>query len=738
MTIPGNDPVQSSPLRPGERIRHPQKGNGTVQTTKDGVISARFDDGETRDFVEAHPGVRRLLAADEGRISPAWAEIDDPGRFVPPLTEGERRLATFLDTVLPRDWNIYVRPHLDADRPLIAALHRTAGGMFWDVVDWDLKSFRVERGVWVGEGSIEGRFASPFKFLNEVRSRVYGVYAPEIGEAINDDTGRFRVLRAGLFFARSSTADARRLASLDPAASYIDAFGNDGLDIAAPQRVVPILGRAPVLQDQWFETLDKVLTHAHRIPDPLTTINLNKEQRPLAVPHDGYTGLEGVAGSGKTLVLAQRAAASAEQGRRALILTFNRTLTNYVRGILRFVPVVYRSDRVAVLHLHELCRRIHDHYREPLPPVRGTRAEEAKPSSEDEFANQRALEAGWPASAMRLLDQRGLPDALRFDAVMIDEAQDFSPAWFELVQRLGASEVVLAYDAAQRLYEREAAMTRGEIARLFGGKTGRVHRLGKAIRLPASSIKLATMFAEEWSLQTLPLEAADDGLLPPDAAVSTINAMSPADAAAAVLGVLRTWQAEPDYRARDAAVVVPDKSIGEALVRLLAEQGVSTNHVFAVSRTGALMEAPLGGIDDPPWRIAQAHKTAFAFGDARLKVSTVHSFKGWEAGRVILILPFKTAPAQAAGLVYVGLTRSRGDLVLVGRINQYRLDKVDGVEEIPASLDREIASRFDELLSEAGSARATRQRETPAPPAAGDDRTDLWPPGWSNWEPDDR
>ena len=337
---------------------------------------------------------------------------------------------------------------------------------------------------------------------------------------------------------------------------------------------------------------------------------------------------------------------------------------------------------------------------------------------------------------MRLLDQRGVPDPLRFDAVMIDEAQDFSPAWFELVQRLGASEVVLAYDAAQRLYQREAAMARGEIARLFGGKTGRVHRLGKAIRLPASSIKLAKMFAAEWSLQTLPLEAADDGLLPPDAAVSTINAMRPADAAAAVLAVLRTWQAEPDYRARDVAVVVPDKSIGEALVRLLAEQGVSTNHVFAVSRTGALMEAPLGSLDDPPWRIAQAHKTAFAFGDARLKVSTVHSFKGWEAGRVILILPFKTAPAQAAGLVYVGLTRSRGDLVLVGRINQYRLDKVDGVEEIPASLDREIASRFDELLSEAGSARTTRQREIPAPPAAGDDRTDLWPPGWSDWEPD--
>src|SRR4051794_13505977 len=62
---------------------------------------------------------------------------------------------------------------------------------------------------------------------------------------------------------------------------------------------------------------------------------------------------------------------------------------------------------------------------------------------------------------------------------------------------------------------------------LFGGKTGRVSRLGKAIRLPTSTIEVATRFAGHWSLQTLPLAAADDGLLAPDAAVSSIEAVSP-------------------------------------------------------------------------------------------------------------------------------------------------------------------------------------------------------------------
>jgi UvrD-like helicase C-terminal domain len=724
-------------LRRGDRFAHPQKGRGTVITAGGGVVSARFDDGTVRDFVDTHPGVRQLAASDEGRISPAWAEINDPGRFIPPLTVGERRLAEYLDQILPPDWTIYVRPHLDADRPLIAALHPAAGGMFWDVVDWDLTRFRVEGTLWVGEGPIEGRFASPFRFLNDVRTRVYGVYAPEIGEAINDEVRRFGVLKAGLFFCNASTAEARRLASMDRFAHGIETFGRDGLDPDDPQKVVQILGRQGVLENGWFESLDRALNHARRLPDPLATIALNKEQTSLAVPREGYTGIEGVAGSGKTIVLAHRAALSAEDGRRALILTFNRTLTNYVRGMLHLVPVAYDPGNVTVLHFHELCRRIHDHYREPLPPVRRAATEPATVSLEDDATDQVALESGWPASAKRLLQAYGVPAALRFDAVLIDEAQDFSPQWFELIQALGAPEVVLAYDAAQRLYERQAAMTRGEIARLFGGKTGRVSRLGKAMRLSMSTIEVATRFAERWSLQTLPLAPADDGLLALDAGVSTVTAGSPSLASASVLSILRTWQAEPNYRARDVAVVVPDKAIGEALVRLLAEQQVSTNHVFAVSRTGALMESPISDGDDPPWRISQAHKTAFAFGDARLKVSTVHSFKGCEAGRVIFMLPFRAATKQTAGLVYVGLTRSRGALVLVGRVGDYGLDAGAGLVDLPLETDSQVATRFGELMSEASAPRVARRRESERRTSQDGGQDDLWPPGWADWAPTD-
>jgi len=37
------------------------------------------------------------------------------------------------------------------------------------------------------------------------------------------------------------------------------------------------------------------------------------------------------------------------------------------------------------------------------------------------------------------------------------------------------------------------------------------------------------------------------------------------------------------------------------------------------------------------------HKKAFYMGDSRLKMSTIHSFKGWELANIVLFIP-KRAP----------------------------------------------------------------------------------------------
>jgi superfamily I DNA/RNA helicase len=133
--------------------------------------------------------------------------------------------------------------------------------------------------------------------------------------------------------------------------------------------------------------------------------------------------------------------------------------------------------------------------------------------------------------------------------------------------------------------------------------------------------------------------------------------------------------------------------------------GISANHVFPVASSGAL---PDRGEEpgEAAWRIAQARKTAFAYADSRLKVSTVHSFKGWEAPRVVLVLPLGQPTHRTTTMVYVGLTRARGDLVLVGPLQDYGLGELPDFPD--AVIDPRVALRFRALLRDAREALTQR------------------------------
>jgi len=77
----------------------------------------------------------------------------------------------------------------------------------------------------------------------------------------------------------------------------------------------------------------------------------------------------------------------------------------------------------------------------------------------------------------------------------------------------------------------------------------------------------------------------------------------------------------------DIIVLVHSHKIGWKLVESFKSIGV--NHVFEED------------VENPTHR----HKKSFWMGDSRLKISTIHSFKGWELTNVILLI--SPVPSQA-------------------------------------------------------------------------------------------
>jgi hypothetical protein len=124
-------------------------------------------------------------------------------------------------------------------------------------------------------------------------------------------------------------------------------------------------------------------------------------------------GITGAAGTGKTLVAMERAARLAAEGQRVLLLCFNKGLAQHLRQ---------RARGFTVSTFHSYCRDCVE------------RAGIAAPTlPDDPEALQRFYNETAPQQLLEALPR--LPDE-RYDAVIVDEGQDFYELWWMAVLKM--------------------------------------------------------------------------------------------------------------------------------------------------------------------------------------------------------------------------------------------------------------------------------------------------------------
>jgi ribosomal protein L19E len=125
--------------------------------------------------------------------------------------------------------------------------------------------------------------------------------------------------------------------------------------------------------------------------------------------------VKGPAGSGKTVLASTLAKRFFEEGKKVLLLTFNRILANNIRYNLHLSR---DENRIEVATYHSICKRKID-----LVEPDWWEAH----SKEDDF---------WTEGAAFKLDEVLTGTASEFDVLIIDEGQDFHEIWFETLERL--------------------------------------------------------------------------------------------------------------------------------------------------------------------------------------------------------------------------------------------------------------------------------------------------------------
>ncbi len=170
---------------------------------------------------------------------------------------------------------------------------------------------------------------------------------------------------------------------------------------------------------------------------------LDREQERVARRLDGgYRVIRGVAGSGKTLVLTYRARFLAESfpSWKILLTCFNICLARALEQELKLRSATRLPGNVEVRHIDAVARSVLARAGYRIPHA----------STPEEWTAIRKM-------AVEALARR--PDLRQYDAVLVDEAQDFDSLGLDLAWALlreGRDHFVIALDGAQNIYRKRA------------------------------------------------------------------------------------------------------------------------------------------------------------------------------------------------------------------------------------------------------------------------------------------
>lgn len=598
-------------------------------------------------------------------VHPPISQLDNLRQ---PLELGERLVFELFHRELALEWEIYLQPHLNGLRPDIVLLHPEEGIAVFEIKDWNLNamdySVRTYGSFCELVATKDGRtfkVDNPFRKIRRYKEDIFNIYCPRLARPAG-----FAAITAGVIF---PFAPASRVFDLqrpflregkdrDNSETYWPAVGAEGVQSGSIEKFLPNLShrRGSLMTPMLAADLRGWLTEPDFAREQRRPLELDSNQRALANSRtaSGYRRVKGPAGSGKSLVLAARAGNLINEGKDVLVVTYNITLWHYLRDlIVRTRTSSPRPGLLSFTSFHEWCRSVSEEagldreYYEIMSPIAAIKKMNLSP--EEEARRLRPilppiLNIELPALAERAAQSS---DVIRYDAVLVDEGQDFQPAWWQALRPIcrEKGERILVADTTQDVYDTARNWT--EEAMVGAGfPGGRWAELKVSYRLPPDLIPLTQDFARRF----LPVEMIDL----PEPEQGNL-ALFPC--------VLRWQQCEGDdevKRCVDAVLAMmreTGRSAANADITFLTDNIKVGRMVVQELDTYRLRAVHTFGSDKREQRV---RKTAFYMGDARVKATTFHSFKGWES-RLLVVNIGNSADAQSRAAIYTALTRLRRD-----------------------------------------------------------------------------
>ena len=371
-------------------------------------------------------------------------------------------------------------------------------------------------------------------------------------------------------------------------------------------------------------------------------------QKGLVISHSTQQKISGVAGSGKTFVLATRAInAMKRTGGNVLILTYNKTLPNYIRYRLSEIREDFSWEKIDIYYYHHFFR---------------IRASECQLHVEFDSYEDTDF----------FIDEDNYK---RYSAIFVDEVQDYTTPWLKILLQYFLEpngEFVVIGDSKQNVYDRPEDVNGDIKLGVIGGvwnrelntcqrfANPRLASLAMSFQSefypPSHKDFIKTGIASEYSLNFQIISYCDmrnnnilESLVPK------------------IIEIIK----EDNNDAKDFVVIGSSiKTLRMIDDKYRSITGEQTEVTFVTTEKLEWLKEHhnVSNENTASWRfrrdydsIERSKKMLFTSDKRFLKISTIQSFKGWESPSVIFILEDEISPK----FVYTAITRAREHLYII-------------------------------------------------------------------------
>lgn len=612
-------------------------------------------------------------------------------------TDGEIFLLEFLATHFDDEVEVYFQPCFNGDRPDVVLMSPKLGVIIIEVKDWNLDLYSIDDyNKWsVNLPSGRQRVKSPFAQVFSYKKNFFEIHVNGLLEKSLKNEAFFKTIRTYVYFHYGSKAATERLYQ-----SHLDRlreqardneihFKEKQLDFDRYERrregiekakyrftrdgdftlyreklskiSFPLKAKESAFDESVYNEFKRLLNPPYHYASEGKPFNYtDKQAKLIQSAAKARAKICGLAGSGKTVILAGRAVnAHKRHSGRVLVLTFNITLGSYIHDKISAVREDFSWSNFDISNYHRFITTALNNSGIEIEIPESLQYDGTDSIVARRIATERDhyLESSY-YSNQSLFEDEEIKTV--YDTILIDEIQDYKPEWIKIIRSYFLAEdgeMLLFGDEKQNIYKRALdGERRSKVVDGFGAWV----KLTKSFRYAHESpiIPLVDAFQKSFLLENYELDS-DESFQLSLASVgiqgyNTFDRKNIPLLAAQIIEIAKDQEIHPN----DISIISSQEVVLRELDYVLR---TSDNHKERTMCSFPSLEVAQHPKYSKKYQeISASKKKGFNLNSGVMKLSSTHSFKGFESPLIFLLVNDSDSPE----MVFTGLTRAKENLVV--------------------------------------------------------------------------